>query len=237
MRRADRLFQIVQLIRGRRLTTAAFLAQRLEVSARTVYRDIAHLQHQGVPIDGEAGTGYRMGAGFDVPPLMFTRGEAGALVVAARLARCWVDPALANDIESALGKVLSVLPREARVSAEAMALHAPAPGLDIAARASLRKLREAVQSHHRLRLTYRNADAAVSQRTVRPLGCFYWGAVWTLAAWCELRQDFRSFRIDRMERVEVLPERFGDEAGKTLADLLRRVRACDCARPSADRIA
>jgi predicted DNA-binding transcriptional regulator YafY len=177
MRRAHRLFQIVQLIRGRRLTMAAFLAQRLEVSARTVYRDIAHLQHQGVPIDGEAGTGCRMGAGFDVPPLMFTRGEAGALVAVARLARRWVDPALANDIESALGEVLSVLPREARASAEAMALHAPAPGLDIAARASLRKLREAAQSRHRLRLTYRTADAAVSQRTVRPLGCFYWGAV------------------------------------------------------------
>ena len=80
MRRADRLFQIVQLIRGRRLTTAAFLAQRLEVSERTIYRDVADLQHQGVPLEGEAGVGYRLGAGFDLPPLMFTHDEARALV-------------------------------------------------------------------------------------------------------------------------------------------------------------
>ena len=97
MRRADRLFQLVQLIRGRRLTTAAFLAQRLEVSERTVYRDVADLQHQGVPIEGEAGVGYRLGAGFELPPLMFTQDEASALVAAARLAQSWVDPALARD--------------------------------------------------------------------------------------------------------------------------------------------
>ncbi len=86
MRRGDRLFQLVQFIRGRRLTTATFLAQRLEVSERTVYRDVADLQRQGVPIEGEAGVGYRIGAGFDVPPLMFTRDEAAALVASARLA-------------------------------------------------------------------------------------------------------------------------------------------------------
>ncbi len=98
MRRADRLFQLVQLIRGRRLTTAAFLAQRLEVSERTVYRDVADLQHQGVPIEGEAGVGYRLGAGFDLAPLMFTLDEARSLVAAARLAQSWVDPAMAGDI-------------------------------------------------------------------------------------------------------------------------------------------
>ena len=87
MRRADRLFQIVQLIRGRRLSTAAFLAERLEVSQRTIYRDVADLQHQGVPIEGEAGVGYRLGAGFELPPLMFSQGEANALVAAARLAQ------------------------------------------------------------------------------------------------------------------------------------------------------
>ena len=101
MRRADRLFQIVQLIRGRRLTTAAFLAQRLEVSERTIYRDVADLQVQGVPIEGEAGVGYRLGTGFDLPPLMFTQDEATALVAAARLAQSWVDPAMARDIQTA----------------------------------------------------------------------------------------------------------------------------------------
>ncbi|SDH46103.1 YafY family protein [Variovorax sp. OV700] len=225
MRRADRLFQLVQLIRGRRLTTAAFLAQRLEVSERTVYRDVADLQHQGVPIEGEAGVGYRLGAGFELPPLMFTQEEASALVAAARLAQSWVDPALARNIETGLGKILSVLPPAARVSAEALALYAPALGLDDAMRNRLQTLREAVEARHKLRLNYRDVSGDASERIVRPLGCFYWGKVWTLSTWCELRNDFRGFRIDRMDAVEVLPELFRDEAGKTLADMLRQVKA------------
>ena len=225
MRRADRLFQLVQIIRGRRLTTAAFLAQRLEVSERTVYRDVADLQHQGVPIEGEAGVGYRLGAGFELPPLMFTQDEASALVAAARLAQSWVDPALARDIETGLGKILSVLPPAARVSAEALALYAPALGLGDALRARLQVLREAVQARQKLRLHYRDVSGDASERTVRPLGCFYWGRVWTLSTWCELRNDFRGFRIDRMDAVDLLPERFRDEAGKTLADMLRQVKA------------
>ena len=225
MRRADRLFQLVQIIRGRRLTTAAFLAQRLEVSERTVYRDVADLQHQGVPIEGEAGVGYRLGAGFELPPLMFTQDEASALVAAARLAQSWVDPALARDIETGLGKILSVLPPAARVSAEALALYAPALGLGDAPRARLQILREAVQARQKLRLHYRDVSGDASERTVRPLGCFYWGKVWTLSTWCELRNDFRGFRIDRMDAVDVLPERFRDEAGKTLADMLRQMKA------------
>lgn len=232
MRRADRLFQIVQLIRGRRQTTAAFLAQRLEVSERTVYRDVADLQHQGVPIEGEAGVGYRLGNGFDLPPLMFTQDEAAALTAAARLAQSWVDPALAADIDSALGKILSVLPPAARVSAEALALYAPAMAMDTGTRTHLQTLREAVQARRKLRLAYRDVGGAPTERTVRPLGCFYWGKVWTLSAWCELREDFRGFRADRIDALQVLDDRFRDEPGKTLADLLRQVRA-ECAdRPT-----
>jgi predicted DNA-binding transcriptional regulator YafY len=225
MRRADRLFQIIQFIRGRRLTTAAYLAERLEVSERTVYRDVADLQRQGVPIEGEAGVGYRIGAGFDVPPLMFTRDEAAALVASARLAQSWVDPAMARDIESALCKILSVLSPAARLSAESLAVYAPAYVLEDETRIRLQILREAVQSRQKLRMDYRDVVGAASQRIVRPLGCFYWGKVWTFSAWCELRQDFRGFRIDRIDQVEALPDRFLDEPGKTLADLLRRLQS------------
>jgi predicted DNA-binding transcriptional regulator YafY len=224
MRRADRLFQIVQLIRGRRLTTAAFLAQRLEISERTVYRDVADLQRQGVPVEGEAGVGYRLGTGFDLPPLMFTQDEASALVAAARLAQSWVDAAMARDMETALGKILSVLPLSARASAESIALYAPAFVLDERTRTRLQTLREAVQSHHKLSMDYRDVAGAPSQRVVRPLGCFYWGKVWTFSAWCELRGDFRDFRLDRIDTIEVLPERFRDEPGKTLAEMLRRMQ-------------
>jgi predicted DNA-binding transcriptional regulator YafY len=224
MRRADRLFQIVQLIRGRRLTTAAFLARRLEVSERTVYRDVADLQHQGVPIEGEAGLGYRLGRGFELPPLMFTPDEARALVASVRMAQVWQDPALAQASQVALGKILSILPTAARVAAQSMAIYAPPLGLEPSVQAHLQALREAAQIQQRVELQYRDATGALSQRTLRPLGCFYWGAVWTLAAWCEKRQDFRSFRLDRIAQLTAQhgPEAsFKDEAGKTLADYLR----------------
>ncbi|MBU2408230.1 MAG: WYL domain-containing protein, partial [Gammaproteobacteria bacterium] len=167
----------------------------------------------------------RLGAGFELPPLMFTQDEARALVAASRMAQSWVDPALAHDIEAALGKILSVLASDARVAAEAIALYAPALALDDATRTRLQSARQAVQSGHKLRLVYRDAADAASERIVRPLGCFYWGKVWTLSAWCELRHDFRGFRIDRLDALELLPELFTPEAGKTLADLLRKVRS------------
>lgn len=227
MRRADRLFQLVQIIRGRRLTTAAFLAQRLEVSERTIYRDVADLQAQGVPLEGEAGVGYRLGAGFDLPPLLFSAEEAMALVASVRLAQPWLDPALARAAELALGRVMSVLPSSTRAAAQALPLFAPpvaSASLNPAQQQGLQQWREATQARQRVSLQYRDAEAQASQRSVRPLGCFYWGGRWTLAAWCELRQDFRSFRLDRLVTVEAqaLPQgRFADEPGRTLADYLR----------------
>lgn len=224
MRRIDRLFQIVQLIRGRRSSTAAFLAERLEVSERTIYRAVADLQHQGVPIEGEAGVGYRLGQGFDMPPLMFTVAEAQALVASVRMAQVWQDPALAQASQVALGKIVSALPAASRAAAQSMAVYAPPIGLDPTVQASLQTLREAVQAHRKVKVQYKDASDRVTLRVVRPLGCFYWGKVWTLAAWCEARHGFRSFRVDRM--AAVLPidgqgAQFQDEPGKRLADFLR----------------
>jgi len=221
MRRADRLFQIVQHIRGRRLTKADFLATRLEVSARTIYRDIAALQQQGVPIEGEAGVGYRMRAGFDLPPLMFSAEEAQALVAVVRLAQGQLDEALARQAEDALSKILAVLPPAARAAAERLAVYAPLRGLDDATRARLGQLRQATETRHKLRVQYLDLSGVSSERVLRPLACLFWGPVWTIAAWCELREGFRNFRVDRIQRLDVLDERFRDEAGKTLADLQR----------------
>ncbi|CAN5208429.1 YafY family protein [soil metagenome] len=221
MRRADRLFQLVQLIRGRRLSTADFLAARLEVSPRTVYRDVAALQQQGVPIDGAAGVGYRMQAGFDLAPLMFTRAEAQALVAAVRLAQPQLDSGLAAQADEGLSKILAVLPPAERAAAESLALFAPQGGLDDATRERLARLRESTESRHKLRLDYLDLSDERSERVVRPLACLFWGPAWTLAAWCELRRDFRSFRVDRIQALTVLDERFRDEAGKTLADMNR----------------
>ncbi len=222
MRRADRLFQIVQLIRGRRLSTADYLAARLEVSPRTVYRDVAALQMQGVPIEGEAGVGYRMRAGFDLPPLMFTKDEAQALVAAVRLSQPSMDLGLAAQSDSALGKILAVLPPAARTAAESLALFAPGSRMTAELSERLAQARSATESRNKMRLDYLSLDDARSERIVRPLACFFWGPTWTLAAWCELRGDFRSFRVDRIAALAVLEERFRDEPGKTLADMNRR---------------
>ena len=221
MRRADRLFHIIQLIRGRRLTTAAYMAERLEVSERTIYRDVADLQVQGVPIEGEAGVGYRLGAGFDLPPMMFTQDEAKALVASVRMAQVWLDPALAQGAQDALGKILSVLPADTRVAAEALAVYTSPGGLPPEAQRTLQTLREAVHERRKVFINYKDLADKPSERTLRPLGCFYWGKVWTLAAWCEQRNDFRSFRVDRVIAVRPLDDRFRDEPGRTLADLAR----------------
>jgi predicted DNA-binding transcriptional regulator YafY len=224
MRRADRLFRLVQLLRGRRLSTAAWLAAKLEVSARTVYRDVADLQAQGVPIDGEAGVGYRLLAGFDLPPLMFTTLEAQALVACVRIAQTRFDRSLAIAAEDALGKIVGVLPLAARAAAEALPFYA-APWIEAATGDRLGQLRDAASAHRKIRFDYADAQGTPSTRIVRPLACFHWESVWTLAAWCEQRVAFRSFRVDRMRMLDVLDDVFRDEAGRTLPDFLRHVKS------------
>lgn len=223
MRRANRLFQLVQLIRGRRLSTAAFLAERLAVSARTVYRDVSDLMAQGVPIEGEAGVGYRMKAGFDLPPLMFAHEEAQALVAAVRLARSRLDPGLERHAEAALSKILAVLMPAARAAAESLPVYAPPIGPDPATRQRLEALRGAIESRRLLQFAYLDLQDRPTERRVRPLGCVYWGSVWTLASWCETRSAFRNFRVDRIDDLRVLDIAFRHEPGKTLPDLLREV--------------
>ncbi|MGC4060512.1 MAG: YafY family protein [Aquabacterium sp.] len=224
MRRADRLFQLLQLIRGRRLSTAAWLAQRMDVSVRTVYRDVAALQAQGVPIEGEAGVGYRIGRDYSLPPLMFTPEQAQALVASVRIASNRLDPALAAHAEEALSKILSVLPPSSRAAADALPLHAPARPHDDAVLERLGQLRRAIESRQVIVIDYQDVNGSPSQRSLRPLICLYWDAVWTLSAWCELRQDFRQFRLDRMLQLALSERRFADEPGKTLADLLRQIK-------------
>ena len=156
---------------------------------------------------------------------MFTAPEAQALVAAVRMAQPRMDAAWAAEAERALSKILSVLPAASRAAAESLAVFAPDAGIDASTGQSLQALREAVLGKRKVRLRYADEQGRESQRTVRPLGCFFWGRTWTLAAWCELRTDFRSFRIDRVHGLEVLEEPFADEPGRTLPDLLRAVGA------------
>ena len=222
MRRADRLFRIVQLLRRRRtVVTAAQIAEKLEVSERTVYRDIRDLIDAGTPIGGEAGVGYRLQAGYDLPPLMFDHEEIQALVLGARIVRQFGDPALARASESILAKVANVLPKDLEPLLAEARLFVPGMLGIPESTAGLALAREALIAHRRLRLRYDNGRGQQTERTVRPLGVFFWGRTWTLAAWCELRNDFRNFRLDRVDQA-ALQDTFEDEPGRTLRDMLAR---------------
>ena len=221
IRRADRLFQIVQYLRGGRLLTAARLAGTLEVSERTIYRDIADLQASGVPIDGEGGVGYVLRAGYDLPPLMFTRDEIVALVAGARLIRAWGGVAMARAAEEALVKIEAVLPDAERRRANEIQIHAFAVEMTDDVRLRIDEIERAVAERRRLKLAYVDAEERPTERVVRPLGLWFWGKVWTLVAWCELRNDFRMFRLDRIARMENSGEPFRPEPGKTLTDFYR----------------
>jgi len=224
MRRADRLFAIVQLLRRRRLTTAAMLADRFEVSERTIYRDIQDLVCSGVPIIGEAGLGYQL-RGYDLPPLMFTEEEIEAVVLGARVVRRWADPALQRAADEALDKIETVLPDRLRQRVKQSALFALNFQPDDQGIGALGPLRQAVREHRKIRLAYRRADGQPSSRIVRPLCLAFIPPLWMLSAWCELRADFRNFRLDRIVELEVLDETFADEPGRSLDDFLRFVSA------------
>ncbi len=217
MRRADRLFRIVQHLRGGRLLTAADLAERLEVSTRTIYRDVADLIGSGVPIEGEAGVGYVMRPGYDLPPLMFTHDEIVALVAGARLLRAWGGTSMAAAAEEALVKIAEVLPESARARADSVQIHAlgMAP-MTPALRDRLDLIERASNDRLRLSFAYVDEGGEGTRRTVRPLGLFFWGKVWTALGWCELRDDFRVFRVDRMEDLAE-GERFRPERDKSAA--------------------
>ncbi|MDH3666877.1 MAG: YafY family transcriptional regulator [Paracoccaceae bacterium] len=226
MRRADRLFEIIQLMRRKPTIRARDLAESLEVSERTIYRDIQDLMASGVPIEGEAGIGYVLKAGFDLPPLMFKETEIEALVLGARIVETWGDAGgdaeLAEAATDAIAKIEAVIPERLRGYMASTALLAPSAYHMEPVKFDLADLRRAVRSQLKVRFGYRDAQDRPSLRTVRPLSLAYFGPVWVLAAWCELRQDFRTFRLDRVAEFETTSERFKPERGKTLHDFLQR---------------
>jgi predicted DNA-binding transcriptional regulator YafY len=222
VRRADRLFEIIQFMRRKDLARARDLSEALEVSERTIYRDIQDLIASGVPIEGEAGVGYVLRAGFDLPPLMFNEQEIEALVLGARIVESWADAELAAAASNVIAKVEAVVPDRLRGYMANTALLAPPHHSMEPISFDLAELRRALRSQLKVHFHYCNALGEESERTARPLSLAYFGPVWILAAWCELREDFRSFRLDRMDDFKVREDRFRDEPGKTLHDFLKR---------------
>lgn len=223
MRRADRLFEIIQRLRGGRLVTAQRLAEQLEVSVRTVYRDIRDLQASGVPIDGAAGVGYLLRPGYHLPPLMFMPTEIEALIVGARMVEAWAGRGLAAAAGEALVKIGAVVPSERMRAAERVPIFASGFRVREEERQNLDDFTKAVDERLKVRFAYRDADGGDTERTVWPLALHFWGQVWTLASWCELRDDFRTFRVDRAEQLRLSEERYPNVAGRTLNDYLSRV--------------
>jgi predicted DNA-binding transcriptional regulator YafY len=223
MRRADRLFRIVRILRGGRLQTARMLAQKLEVSDRTIYRDVRDLQVSGMPIEGEAGVGYTLRRDLELPPLMFTRDELTALVLGARLVRAWGGAATMAAADQALHRIEAVLPADLRERLDSILMYAPGYQMIPILRERLDVLHDACTARHVVAFGYEREDGQGSEREVRPLALYFWGGAWTLASWCELRKDFRTFRIDRMQHVTVLNREFVPKKGQTLEDFLRQV--------------
>lgn len=220
MRRADRLFLVIHALRGRRTALPARrLAETLGVSLRTVYRDVADLQLSGVPIEGEAGVGYVLRKGADIPPLMFTRDELEALVVGTRFVRAFAGRRLSTSAQAAMLKIEAVLPPELKQRAEHTRIYAPVweDQFHRDHAALIDTLHGAIGARQVLRLDYADETGKASRRDVEPLCLAFWGGKWTLGAWCRLRRDFRNFRPDRMQTCEPRDTHFDDDPTRNLA--------------------
>jgi predicted DNA-binding transcriptional regulator YafY len=223
MRRTDRLFELIQLFRAQSFWRGADLAERLEVSLRTLYRDIDTLVATGVPIEGERGVGYILREPIFLPPLTLTEDELQALQLGAEIIRKAADDTLADAAKTLLTKVNGVVPARHQnrnfLAGMTVLPHRPTANLP-----HLPTVRRAITNKQMLTITYSALSEAQSTRTIRPLNVEFWGHVWTLTAWCELRQDFRHFRVDRIVECNETGEMFADEAGKTLADFVAGMR-------------
>ena len=227
MRRADRLFLIIHALRGRRSALPArSLAETLGVSLRTIYRDVADLQVSGVPIEGEAGVGYMLRKGADIPPLMFNAAELEALVVGTRFVRAFGGERLGVAAHAALLKIEAVLPPQLRERSRRTRIFAPVVPGRHEARGPVDRLHAAIEARELLLLDYRDGDDRVSRREVEPLCLAFWGGVWTLGAWCRLRGDFRNFRPDRIARIRETGRSFDEDPARGLEAYLRQVDTC-----------
>ena len=221
--KSERLFQLVNLLKGRRLAiTAKQLAEKLNVSERTIYRDIQHLQTSGVPVEGEAGIGYLISE-CDLPPMMFSLEELQALMLGSRMVSEWTDPQLAAKAHSALAKIEAVLPGSLKQQVNDLPYLVSGWSHNESQQAFTLTLRQGIETHQCVELHYSDAQQQQSLRSVEPLGLVYWGGKWTLVAHCLLRKDYREFRLDRISSVNLLQLTFTTSSKKSLAHYVRLI--------------
>ena len=227
MRRADRLFQMILEIGNAQVITGKQLAQSLGVTIRTIYRDIGDLTASGVPIEGEAGVGYRLRRGYQVPPMMFTDEELQALHLGVSIVRTWSDAKLAAAARQALAKVEAVLPIAARPRAAHVNIIVPTGHVPVAIADNLSLLREAIRSRRKVSFDYPRPFSEKAERLVRPLVLIYWGGAWTLGSWCQNANDFRTFRLDVISKLRMQNGVFGDEQGRQVDEYLKALPTHD----------
>jgi predicted DNA-binding transcriptional regulator YafY len=221
MSRTDILFQMTQIIRSRNFTTAQYLADRLNLSIRTIYRYVNDLSLAGVPILSQTGKGYWIDKSFDVPPIQLSEEEMMALSLGSKLVKAFADPFLADAAQQLLDKVESVTPKTHQHLLYQSKVHAPANIVDKDTARSLGIVRKAVDANRKIDIHYQDEQGQKTQRTLWPLAVAFWGQSWTLAAWCESRDDFRAFRIDRIGEINTLKTTFIETPGRTLADFIK----------------
>jgi predicted DNA-binding transcriptional regulator YafY len=218
MARTDRLIRLITLLRDGALHRAEDLAERLDVSVRTVYRDMDRLAQSGVPVQGRRGTGYRLADTITLPPFRLSPEELNVLSLGLAIVSEAADPDLKSTARALADRIDALLPAETIAEAERWKT-ALTPVADAARGLShMASLRGAIAGRQKLRLAYLKTDGTRSLRTIRPLKLDCPGRVWLLTAWCELRNDFRDFRLDLIETATPLPELFTDEPGKRLSD-------------------
>ena len=226
MRRADRLFQIIQILRrSRRPITADAIALELETSKRTVYRDIADLMGQRVPIRGEAGIGYILDNGYDLPPLMLTPDEIEAAVLGAQWVAGRADPALAKAAKDLIAKIGAAVPERLRPYVLEPASGAPPSWKSVADAIDMARVRAHIHGGRKIRLSYKDEMGQASERTIWPITIGYRDTTRMLVAWCELRVDFRSFRTDRVVGAEFLEDRYPERPAVLRAKWRRAMEA------------
>lgn len=224
MNKAERLFQLVTLLRSRRTAiTAEAIAASMGVSTRTVYRDVQSLTLSGIPIEGEAGVGYLIRPGHHLPPLMFTPAELQALVVGSRMVQAFTDQDLALAAWQVEQKIRSVLTDSLKQRAERQPYRIPILERDDELREVHGKLRRACELHQKVWAVYCDDNQARTERVIWPLGMVGWIGCWTLLAWCELRRDYRNFRFDRFDSLEIMEEHFSPTDEISIAYYLRSV--------------
>ena len=235
MRPADRLFRIIQILRRkRRPTTAHEIAAELETSLRTVYRDIAQLMAERVPIRGEAGIGYVLEGGFDMPPLMLTPDEIEAAMLGAQWVMTRADPVLTRAASDLIAKIGVVIPEHLRPLLMEPALQpltshkGPVDAIDMS------RVRAAIRTQGKIALAYRDENASETRRVIWPIAVSYWDAVRLIVAWCELRKGFRHFRTDRVVAAEFLDVRYPLPRARLRAQWKKEMDA-DCTRRSRAR--